>query len=181
MLCIFTDSYCAIQNDYNCRMKHLVCSTLLVFILSACNNFSSKEKELKQKEEELAQKERELRKRENEPSNSEETKNHNTNKENDQTASKEDQETPYLYYSDGMGYKEYIKNIGARYYYSTDKVNFVRMEKSRDRNGDYFYFSSKPNVRYYILGRCCGFVIENPNGKRQDYEQLSPVCESDGG
>ena len=163
---------------YYCHMKNLLLALVMIISLSGCDVFTSKEKELKQKEEELAQRERELRKRENEPSEPTE-KERTRPKLDEKTTAKEDEasEQVYLFHSKDMGYNEYIKSIGNRYYYSTDKTKYVRMGRSMDRSGkEYFYFQNKPNMHYYIWGRCCGFVIENPDGKTQDYEQISPTC-----
>ncbi len=170
---------------YYCHMKNLLLALVMIISLSGCDVFTSKEKELKQKEEELAQRERELRKRENEPSEPAEKERTRTKSDaEEKTAAKDDDasEQVYLFHSKDMGYNEYIKSIGNRYYYSTDKVKYVRMGRSLDRSGkEYFFFQNKPNVHYYIWGRCCGFVIENPDGKRQDYEQITPRCEENGG
>jgi hypothetical protein len=164
---------------YYCPMKNLILALVLIVSLSGCDVFSSKEKELKQKEEELAQRERELRKRENEPAEPAE-KERARPKLDEKTTAKEDKaaEQAYLFHSTDMGYNEYIKRVGDRYFYSTDKVNYVRMGRSMDRGGkEYFYFQNKPNVHYHIWGRCCGFIVENPDGKTQDYDQITPHCE----
>ena len=164
-------------------MKNLLLALVLIISLSGCDVFSSKEKQLKQKEEELAQRERELRNRENEPSETAE-KERSRQKSDDKTTGKVDNavEQTYLFHSTDMGYNEYIKRVGNRHFYSTDKVKYVPMGRSMNRSGkEYFYFQNKPNVHYYIWGRCCGFVVENPDGKTQDYEQISPPCEDNGG
>ena len=164
---------------YNCHMKNLLLALVLIISLSGCDVFSSKEKELKQKEEELAQRERELRKRENESSEPTKEERKQPEVEEKKNEPEEPAEEVYLYQSNEMGYNEYIKRVGNRYYYSTDKVKYVRMGRSTDRNNrSYFYFQNKPNVHYYIGGACCGFDIVNPDGKSQFYEQISPTCES---
>ena len=92
---------------------------------------------------------------------------------------KEEIET--VFFSDDMGYSEFIKIIaneeGDSHYYSTDNISYEKMGLGNQDGTDYYYFYKNPKKHYYIFGVCCGFKIENPNGVIQGYHQLSPICE----